>query len=227
MASRPNGAVLRQIDRLFTTGTVSGLGERQLLERFAANRDEAAFEALVNRHGPMVLGVCRRLLRDPNDVDDAFQATFLVLVRRAGSIRDGNLLGNWLYGVAHRVAGRGLGSARRGERETNGGLRRVGGQHRQRPRRTARPPRRDRRGTGPAPGFAAATDRALPHRGPDPRAGGRAVEVARRHGPQPHGAGTRPASATASPAAAWPPPHSPSASPAPGPSWPRPPCPSP
>ncbi|APW60952.1 RNA polymerase sigma factor [Paludisphaera borealis] len=92
------------IERLFHEGTVSGLSEVQLLERFAARRDEAAFEALVERHGPMVLGVCRRFLRDPNDVDDAFQAVFLVLVRRAGDIRRKDLLGNWLYGVACRVA---------------------------------------------------------------------------------------------------------------------------
>ena len=57
-------------------------------------------------HGPMVLGVCRQLLRDPNDVDDAFQATFLVLVRKVGTLRRCDLLGNWLYGVAHRVASR-------------------------------------------------------------------------------------------------------------------------
>ena len=92
------------IERLFNEGTVSGLSEAQLLERFAARNDEAAFEALVERHGPMVLGVCRRFLRDPNDVDDAFQAVFLVLVRRAGDIRRKELLGNWLYGVACRVA---------------------------------------------------------------------------------------------------------------------------
>jgi RNA polymerase sigma factor (sigma-70 family) len=96
-----------QLERLFGSGTATGLTEGQLLDRFASGRDESAFEALVERHGPMVLGVCRQLLRDPNDVDDAFQATFLVLVRKAGSLRQQELLGNWLYGVAYRVALRG------------------------------------------------------------------------------------------------------------------------
>ncbi len=101
-----SGALARQVERLFQNGTVSGLSEGELLERFVRGHDEAAFEAIVTRHGPMVLGVCRRLLRDPNDVDDAFQATFLVLVRKAGSLRSRELLGNWLYGVAFRVANR-------------------------------------------------------------------------------------------------------------------------
>src|SRR5262249_55629286 len=68
--------------------------------------EEEAFRALLGRHGPMVLGVCRRLLRDPHAVEDAFQATFLVLLRRAASIARPELLGNWLYGVAYRVAAR-------------------------------------------------------------------------------------------------------------------------
>jgi RNA polymerase sigma factor (sigma-70 family) len=98
------GTVLKDLDRAFNHGTISGLSEGILLERFVSHRDEAAFGALVARHGPMVLGVCRRLLRDESDVDDAFQATFLVLVRRAGAIRRRELLGHWLFGVAHRVA---------------------------------------------------------------------------------------------------------------------------
>jgi RNA polymerase sigma-70 factor (ECF subfamily) len=76
----------------------------QLLERFLAQRDEGAFEVLMRRHGPMVLGVCRRVLGDPHDTEDAFQATFLVLVRKAASLKNGELLGNWLYGAAYRAA---------------------------------------------------------------------------------------------------------------------------
>jgi RNA polymerase sigma factor (sigma-70 family) len=75
-----------------------------LLHRFATRRDEDAFAALLLRHGPMVLGLCRRLLHDGHDAEDAFQATFLLLAQKAGSIRSPALLGNWLYGVAYRVA---------------------------------------------------------------------------------------------------------------------------
>jgi RNA polymerase sigma factor (sigma-70 family) len=76
----------------------------ELLACFASSRDNAAFEALVRRHGPMVLGVCRRVLQHAQDAEDAFQATFLVLARKAPSIRQRELVGNWLYGVAHRIA---------------------------------------------------------------------------------------------------------------------------
>jgi RNA polymerase sigma factor (sigma-70 family) len=88
-------------------GAVGGLTDGQLLERFLGRRDEGAelaFAVLVERHGPMVLRVCRALLRDPHDAQDAFQATFLVLVRRAGSIRTRDSVGSWLHGVACRVA---------------------------------------------------------------------------------------------------------------------------
>jgi RNA polymerase sigma factor (sigma-70 family) len=81
-----------------------GVGDGELLERFGSGRDEAAFAALLNRHGGMVLGVCRRVLNDPNDVDDVFQATFLVLARKAGSIRNHRALPGWLYRVAYRLA---------------------------------------------------------------------------------------------------------------------------
>ena len=106
MAGGQTGGVIGQVDRLLRLGTVAAMTPGQLLERFAADRDEASFTALVAIHGPMVLGVCRRALADPDDSDDAFQATFLVLARKAGSIRRPDLLGPWLHGVARRVAGR-------------------------------------------------------------------------------------------------------------------------
>ena len=118
MTSSRYGLVLREVGRLLAGGSVASLGTAQLLERFAADRDEAAFEALVNQHGPMVLGTCRRMLSDPHDIDDAFQATFLVLARKAASIRDAERLGPWLHGVARRVATRSRAlSARRNARE--------------------------------------------------------------------------------------------------------------
>jgi RNA polymerase sigma factor (sigma-70 family) len=101
------GSVARQIEALFESGSAAGLSDRQLLERFHTGRDaggEAAFAALVARHGPMVLGVCRQVLGDHQLAEDAFQAVFLVLARRARSIREPDLLGNWLYGVALRTA---------------------------------------------------------------------------------------------------------------------------
>jgi RNA polymerase sigma factor (sigma-70 family) len=76
----------------------------QLLEAYIASRAEAAFAALVRRHGPMVWGVCRRVLQNHQDVEDAFQATFLVLVRKASSIVPRDMIANWLYGVAHQTA---------------------------------------------------------------------------------------------------------------------------
>src|SRR5262245_35971990 len=76
----------------------------QLLERFHSQGEEIAFTALVKRHGPMVLRVCERVLGKTPDAEDAFQATFIVLVRKAGKISRPNLLANWLYGVAYRIA---------------------------------------------------------------------------------------------------------------------------
>ncbi len=121
MASGPRESVHRGLDRVFHQGTVAGLAEGELLRQFVASRDGVAFEALVARHGPLVLGVCRRMLGDHHDAADAFQATFLVLVRKAGSLRNAEQLGPWLHGVAFRVAARARSdSTRRRERERRG-----------------------------------------------------------------------------------------------------------
>jgi RNA polymerase sigma factor (sigma-70 family) len=101
---------------LFADATGREASDGQLLARFLARRDEgaeAAFRTLVVRHGPMVMGVCRRYLDDPNDADDAFQATFLVLAQRAGSVQIEESLGPWLYGVSRKVAARARRVARR------------------------------------------------------------------------------------------------------------------
>jgi RND family efflux transporter MFP subunit len=117
----PLANVLRHISKLVGRSTTVGLSDGEILERFVSRRDEAAFEELLARHGPMVWGVCQQLLRDPHDAEDAFQATFLVLVRRAASIGQRERLAGWLYGVAHRVAWRARAqTARRQAREKRG-----------------------------------------------------------------------------------------------------------
>ena len=104
MASGALGGSLRYLRDLFHDGTAVGLGDGQLLARYTQSRDEAAFEALVARHGPMVLATCQAVLKNEHDVEDAFQATFLVLARKARSVRAGDALGGWLHRVAYRGA---------------------------------------------------------------------------------------------------------------------------
>ena len=95
--------VIRQL-RNMALRSGSGLTDSQLLECFHSRRDEASFEELVRRHGPMVLSVCRRVLGNHHDAEDAFQATFLVLALKGGALRARELVGNWLHGVAYRTA---------------------------------------------------------------------------------------------------------------------------
>jgi RNA polymerase sigma factor (sigma-70 family) len=105
MAGATGGLPLRQLETLLSEGILAGQSDAQLLERFATHRDALAFEVLMQRHGPMVLAVCRGVLTDPNDAQDAFQTTFLVLVRKARSIWVvGASLGSWLHRVAYRIA---------------------------------------------------------------------------------------------------------------------------
>ncbi len=121
MARGTKASVESELRTLFEAGTVVGRSDGELLDRFLAAGgagSELAFAALVERHGPMVWRVCRDVLRESNDADDAFQATFLVLARRAGAIRKRSSLGPWLYGVALRVARSALSrAARRRNRE--------------------------------------------------------------------------------------------------------------
>jgi RNA polymerase sigma factor (sigma-70 family) len=113
------GVILRRIASMLQekSGRAAGLAgpgegtaaydartDRELLDSFVQRRDDAAFAALVRRHGPMVLSVCRRVLRQAEDTEDAFQATFLVLAKKADRLKRPDLLANWLYGVAYRTA---------------------------------------------------------------------------------------------------------------------------
>jgi RNA polymerase sigma factor (sigma-70 family) len=98
-------AVVRQVRKLAAPGDLPAAPDSDLLARFRASGDEAAFAALVRRHGPLVMGVCRRVLHHHQDAEDAFQATFLVLARKAASIHRRPALASWLYGLARRVAG--------------------------------------------------------------------------------------------------------------------------
>jgi len=120
MANSSASAMLQYIRKLVTVPDVGGLSDACLLRQFVGKRDEEDFTALMQRHGPLVLGVCRRILVQEQDAEDAFQATFLVLARRAGSIARGDSVGSWLYGVALRIAGKIRGGIRRRrQRETS------------------------------------------------------------------------------------------------------------
>ena len=102
-----NADVLTQLGTIFRFGVVGDLSDGQLLQRFLTGHDgaeQAAFSALMERHGPMVLNVCRQVLGNPHDAQDAFQATFLVMARKAGSVRHAESLASWLHGIAFRVA---------------------------------------------------------------------------------------------------------------------------
>ena len=119
MAIQKDRAVRRQIDTLFNLGVIRDLTDGQLLERFATGRGEAAelaFAALVERHGPMVLRVCRARLSDPHEAQDAFQATFLVLVEKSRGLWVRDSLGPWLHQVASRTASCALSAAARRRR---------------------------------------------------------------------------------------------------------------
>jgi RNA polymerase sigma factor (sigma-70 family) len=104
MPQEPFAAVLDHLRKIYARQKLRGLSDAELLQQFLAERDEASFAALVHRHGSSVMGVCQRVLGDVHEAEDAFQATFMVLVRRAASVRREAPLSNWLCGVAQRVA---------------------------------------------------------------------------------------------------------------------------
>src|SRR5262245_38709088 len=119
MAKTASDGVLQILRRLRNDPDILRCPDQELLQRFLAQRSEAAFEAILRRHGPMVLDVCRGVLRSDADTEDAFQTTFLVLAARAASIHDTAALAGWLHGVARRVALQALAdSARRQKHET-------------------------------------------------------------------------------------------------------------
>jgi DNA-directed RNA polymerase specialized sigma24 family protein len=118
MASKNFRAFPQSIEQIFNQGSLIGMEKGQLLRQHGEPGDKTAFEVLVARHGPIVLSVCRRMRYDPREVEDAFQATFLVLLRRAGSLGSTDPLGPWLHSVAYRVAARvRSNAARRGAEE--------------------------------------------------------------------------------------------------------------
>src|SRR5947208_8620388 len=119
MTDGDHSAVTRLVRQMVATPRAAGLSDAQLLEQFVADGDAAALEVLVWRHGPKVLGVCRRVLRHAQDAEDAFQVTFLVMVRKARSIGKRQAVGSWLYRVAYRVALRArTAAAKRASRQT-------------------------------------------------------------------------------------------------------------
>src|SRR5262245_15534380 len=103
MEPRPLGPAMRYL-RQITAPSDGNQFDAELIDRFVTSNDEAAFASLVERYGPLVLGVCRRVLRDHHDAEDVFQATFLVLARKARHIRRRDALGSWIYKVAYHLS---------------------------------------------------------------------------------------------------------------------------
>src|SRR6516162_5588479 len=118
MATNPMSGFIQRLRRTLFVRDRAGLTDGQLLTDYLSGLEETSLAALVHRHGPMVWGVCRRVLRNYHDAEDAFQATFLVLVRKAAALESRELLANWLYGVAHQTALKARATAaKRNERE--------------------------------------------------------------------------------------------------------------
>src|SRR5262245_12301080 len=128
MAKVARSAILQFIRRISVDPLLRASPDQELLQRFLGERDEAAFEAILRHHGPMVLDVCRGVLANEADAEDAFQATFLVFARKAGSIRQTATLASWLHGVAYRTALKARAeSTQRRKHEAHGPEREVSG----------------------------------------------------------------------------------------------------
>ena len=149
MSEQPLRELMRGLRKAADPAEVGGLTDTDLLRRWVAHRDAAAFEVLLWRHGPAILGLCRRLLRDGHAAEDAFQAAFLALALKAASISRGEAIASWLYKVAYRAALRLRAGTRHWQapRPGSGGPR---GNRPDRSRRPARSSRCPRRGTGSA-----------------------------------------------------------------------------
>jgi Sigma-70 region 2 len=127
MATAQLSCILQQLRTIANAKAYEDTSDRELLQRFLAEREEAAFVALLKRHGPMVLQVCRRIHRNEHDVEDIFQATFLLLARKADSIRKLESVASWLHGVAHPWRSRPEGRGPRVRRSRS--KQRTGAQH--------------------------------------------------------------------------------------------------
>ena len=205
MPKNGGDTIVCSISTQLSTDSVDDMTDGQLLERFLGRRDEgaeAAFAALVGVHGPMVWDVCRGILPDTHAAEDAFQATFLLLARRAGSIRRRDAVGPWLYRVARRVAGRAKTAAIR-RRQREGRVTEM----KATPDAGPDPAGADRgaaRGGRPAGGEIPRPAGALLLRGPDARRGRPAAGMPGRHGQLPPVAGPRAAPGSTDPPGAGP-----------------------
>ena len=188
MATSQMSEVIQHLRRTVLLRDGAGLTDGQLLEDYISRRDEAALAALVRRHGPMVWGVCRRVLRNHHDAEDAFQATFLVLVRKAASIASRELLANWLYGVAHQTALKARATAaKRKERERQVTEMPEPAVARTRP--LARPATPARPRVEPPARQVSCRHRPVRSGGQDPQGSGSATRLSRRDGGGPAGDG--------------------------------------
>ena len=186
MVQSKGGGVARELGTLWSTGTLTGATDAQLLQRFTLDRDataELAFRELLERHAPMVIGVCRQIVRRQQDVDDAFQATFLVLVRKARSIQVARIARSMaLQGcLPNGSTGEGFGFTARVNRAGRRRSGRFGWGRRMLARGRARSPRRDRPSAGKVP----VAHRALPPRRQVTRRGRSRAELADRNAQRP------------------------------------------